>query len=522
MRSFFTKLDLLGAQPCLYISSQPRYQSIFGFFLTTVIFSLILASGLYFFIVFVNGDEVYLIYSKDTKAFDPYVDMTNRILFYQVADYEGVLVDPRLVITVPTLWYIDNEKSDVEVLEEVNCSSENLYNKEEKTLINFDISNYKCLKRKGDKKLELSITHSPFTNTYMNLYITMCQNTTENGNHCYPKSVIEEKINDLNLYLNFYLESTSLDHHNQKKPMSTSFFADQVSVSPDFIYCYFYDWRSLFYESDEGIMFPSIKTINGFEVDSTTKRNELYPKGAEFWAPDSLSIFQFGMNAGFAEKYQRSYPKFQTFLANFGGVCNALMKIGECIAYFTSNQMMFSTILGHLSMIKPKKESVVNNNINTSEIICGNNKFEKNGVTSMQFNSLTNIIISKKQDNKPTMVDSSKERPHINSCDSILGNLLPARQTKKASFMRLFERSFKEKLSCEYIFQIFSAVDCTDMFSKDRTIFNMIHRSSFDDKKKSLVDIKFSKLKRAVKVSTPMNKTECEKSEDISNLAIKH
>lgn len=88
--------------------------------------------------------------------------------------------------------------------------------------------------------------------------------------------------------------------------------------------------------------------------------------------------------------------------------------------------------------------------------------------------------------------------------------------------MRLFERSFKEKLSCEYIFQIFSAVDCTDMFAKDRTIFNMLHRSSFDDKKKSLVDIKFSKLKRVAKVSTPMNKTECEKSEDISNLAIKH
>ena len=130
----------------------------------------------------------------------------------------------------------------------------------------------------------------------------MCKNTTSNGNHCYPKEVIEERLKNLNLYLNFYLESTSIDHYNQKNPISVSFYADQVSISPDFIYAYFYDWRTLYYQSDEGAIFSSIKEIVSFSIDSTIKRNEIYPKGAEFWAENSLSIFQFGIDAGYADQ----------------------------------------------------------------------------------------------------------------------------------------------------------------------------------------------------------------------------
>ena len=136
------------------------------------------------------------------------------------------------------------------------------------------------------------------------------------------------------------------------------------------------------------IVFPSIKTIESFSIDSTTKRNEIYPKGAEFWAPDSLSIFQFGMNAGYAEKYQRSYPKFQTFLANFGGIFNVLIKIGECVAYIASNHLMYSSVLCTLNNIKIKKKSI---NLNTSDAAI-DNKNDKNIMTTSQYNSITNIL----------------------------------------------------------------------------------------------------------------------------------
>ena len=521
MKELFTKLDLLSAQPTLFISSQPRYQSLFGFFVTVLDFAIILGFGLYFFISFINGDEVYLIYSKDTKIFDPKVNLTKRIFFYQVADYTGVLVDPRLVETVPTLWYIDSENTIVEVLEEEQCDlKKNIPGEEYENLINFDISNYKCVSRKGGEDLELSITHSPFSNTYMNLYITMCQNSTKNNNHCYPKETIEEKIKDLNIYLNFYLESTSLDHHNQKNPISATFYADQVSVSPDFVYAYFYDWRTLFYESDEGIVFPSIKTIESFSIDSTTKRNEIYPKGAEFWAPDSLSIFQFGMNAGYAEKYQRSYPKFQTFLANFGGIFNVLIKIGECVAYIASNHLMYSSVLCTLNNIKIKKKSI---NLNTSDSAI-NNKNDKNIMTTSQYNSITNILQKQPDIKLLTRGHTVKEKIiKVNSCDSILANLFPQRKSKKASFIRLVEKNFKEKLSVESIFQIFFALDITEQLSKEKTLSTLLKSDNDIRLKRNITDIQMagvSKTNKIISLTGFGDINDYQKSVDVSGAGI--
>ena len=205
MFNYFEKFDLLSIEPRLYVQGQSRFQNLFGFVVTLINFSIVLGFGLCFFISFLKGKEINLVYTKRTQSFEPKLDLTNKIFFYQVANYDGALVDPRLILTIPTLWYINNEKSEVEILEESNCSMEKNLEEDHKNLLNFDISNYKCISRKNKADINLSITKSPFSSTYLNLYITMCKNTTSNGNHCYPKEVIEERLKNLNLYLNFYL-----------------------------------------------------------------------------------------------------------------------------------------------------------------------------------------------------------------------------------------------------------------------------------------------------------------------------
>lgn len=471
MFKYFENFDLLSIEPRLYVQGQSRYQNLFGFVLTLINFSIVLGFGLYFFIIFIKGKEINLVYSKRTKSFEPQIDLKDKIFFYQVANYDGTLVDPRLVLTIPTLWYINNEKSEVEILEESNCSIANFLEEDHKNLLNFDISNYKCISRKNKTNINLSITRSPFTNTYLNLYITMCKNTTLNGNHCYPKEEIEERLKNLNIYLNFYLESTSIDHYNQKKPISVSFYADQVSISPDFIYAYFYDWRTLYYQTDEGAVFSSIKEIVSFSIDSTTKRNEIYPKGAEFWAENSLSIFQFGMNAGFADQYKRTYPKFQNFLANFCGICNFLVKLSEGVAYLASNKMMYSFAVGTIQKIPQpskgkrlwdlKKPSPTPSRFLTIQK-------ENSRVSISQSCSMANIVII--QPNGKVVSDDTLKKLkkiEVNWSDSLIFNCFPKIKTKKANHLRTVEQTYKNKLSIEYIFSLMSIVENVKSYLKD-------------------------------------------------------
>ena len=153
---------------------------------------------------------------------------------------------------------------------------------------------------------------------------------------------------------------------------------------------------------------------------------------------------------------------------------------------------MYSSVLCTLNNIKIKKKSI---NLNTSDSAI-NNKNEKNVMTTSQYNSITNIL-QKQPDIKLTIGHTIKEKPiKVNSCDSILTNLFPQRKSKKASFIRLVEKNFKEKLSIEYIFQIFFAVDSTEQFSKAKTLSTLLKSDNDIRLKRNITDIsKKNKIK---------------------------
>ena len=102
---------MTGQRPTLYYKSVPRYPSLFGFIMTVLAFALILFCGIYFFISFIKGDELTVIVSKDTKNKEWVMELSDKIFFYQIVNEEGILVDPRLIESRPTLWTINSESS---------------------------------------------------------------------------------------------------------------------------------------------------------------------------------------------------------------------------------------------------------------------------------------------------------------------------------------------------------------------------------------------------------------------------
>ena len=66
----FSSFDVLSPEPCLYINSQHKFISLRGILLSVFLFFCFLAIILYFFIDFLLGSGMTIIYSKEETSED--------------------------------------------------------------------------------------------------------------------------------------------------------------------------------------------------------------------------------------------------------------------------------------------------------------------------------------------------------------------------------------------------------------------------------------------------------------------
>lgn len=342
MKKDLLKLDLISERPFLFYKKHRRYNNIFGVIATTISFLLISINGLICIINFLRREELTIITSTENQEFNPKINLNEKIFFYALTESSGRPVDPRLVEVIPTLWLNDNEKISVEYLIENYCSIKKNYPQQKfQKLLNFDISNYKCLSRTNGENINLENIFEPPINSYINIYIAKCKNRTENNNSCFSEEIIEEKVQNLNIFFNFFAETIRLDHQNNDNPLLPSYMSEQIAIADDFKYVNYYQWKHIIYESDEGFLFPRRVTKSDVGLDFTTKTHLIYPKTKEFFYPNTLSNFQFSVNSSFADKYQRKYQKIQTVIANIGGISNLVLIIMKCITNFFNEGFIF-------------------------------------------------------------------------------------------------------------------------------------------------------------------------------------
>lgn len=361
MKKELLKLDLISEKPYLFFKKHRRYNNIFGVIATTISFLLISINGLICIINFLRRDELTIITSTENQEFNPKMNLNDKIFFYALTESSGRPIDPRLVEVIPTLWLNDNEKTSVEYLIENYCSIDKNYPQDKfKKLLNFDISNYKCLSRANGEDINLENTFEPPKNSYLNIYIARCKNRTENNNSCFSDEVIDEKIQNLNIFFNFFAETIGLDHHNNDNPLISSYVTEQIAIADDFKYVNYYQWKHIIYETDERFLFPRRVKKTDVGLDFSKKTHLIYAKTKEFFYPNTLSNFQFSINSSFADKYQRSYQKFQTVIANIGGISNLVLIIMKCITNFVNEGFIFLQLTegiiayGNRMMSKPQ------------------------------------------------------------------------------------------------------------------------------------------------------------------------
>ena len=149
-------------------------------------------------------------------------------------------------------------------------------------------------------------------------------------------------------------ENSFIDHNNKNDPINKNYLYQFTTNynSLEFSKINF-NFQYVKYESDDGLFFKNNKLFNGISFsDITDYRNidEGYNLKENFLKNNSstIGVIKFTINKSYYDYYKRSYPRFQSLLADVMSVVSLLFEIGRQISYFLIIKNMNIDIIGNL------------------------------------------------------------------------------------------------------------------------------------------------------------------------------
>lgn len=384
---WWEKLDYASIEPKIYMKGRDRYITKFGCIMSILSFLSIMVLSGYFIKIFFEMKEVNVLYFLETKSFEPFMDLNKQPFFFNLRDVNDQPVDPRLASIVPTFWLKTNTSTRVIVLETEACDKSQLLKQPHyQNMFQFDLSPYQCIKS-DLYNLNLTLDMDSGIKTYFNLYITECTNSTENNNFCFSRDKIKLDLSNLNFYFKYFFPSYTIDHYNQTNPLSESFFSYQVRMYYSYFYTYYENIKTVNYTSDDGLVFQDVKNYHINGRDDVHSYYKLSPLETTTFVEKTFSQFQIQILNNQIDQYKRSYPKFQSVLANIGGVMKFILSFAQFIAKFVTSQMkdieLSNAFVFHHSNNNDENEE----NEEKENEDCKNNKIFVQGVKGVNSNS---------------------------------------------------------------------------------------------------------------------------------------
>ena len=170
--------------------------------------------------------------------------------------------------------------------------------------------------------MEGTYLHDKYSFLIFNFY--QCKNTTMNPIKCKSQEEIDYYLNGTFITIEFI--DISLDQSNYSEP-DNPILGEAYSIVNRNIYKEMHIYlKSVLFKSDRGILFTSINEKNFIQLDFLQDMFSLQPR--DMFCSFSLKL------SNRIDVYERKYMKFQTVLANIGGILKAITTIGMVISYF--------------------------------------------------------------------------------------------------------------------------------------------------------------------------------------------
>jgi hypothetical protein len=129
------------------------------------------------------------------------MNLTNKPFLIKLMLIDGSIIDRRIADITVRAYTLKNGSYAIEDLELENCElNKHLNPKYEKMLDNVNIPSYRCFKNNkvntlynfsNFSSLNLTWDYESNTNTYINIFLHTCTNSTNNNYFCYPTDYIK-------------------------------------------------------------------------------------------------------------------------------------------------------------------------------------------------------------------------------------------------------------------------------------------------------------------------------------------
>ena len=333
---FLKEFDFFGKLPEFYFKRKPKQATTIGRILTFIyifIYIILLIYKLYrmsiriditFYDSYSNTDEIPIIHITK-ENFSIFISIYN--------DSNLPFIDESIYYPVA---YFNGEKS--KEIDIVRCDFDKIGSKYKQFFSDKEINNYYCLNN-------IDFILKPYENSiFVELY--PCKNTTENNNHCKPKELIEENLN--NKLLKIFFEDIDITPLNYDNPIKEKLnFLDAVTYNNFGLYLYS-EMQYIRIETstniigfdffsnpkiDEYIKFDNVElfTVPGFNLDDESNNNSVC--GIEFQLNDKTLM----------EK--RYYSSLIDVLGDVGGFMEIINTFFGLICYFSAILFMKEQLL---------------------------------------------------------------------------------------------------------------------------------------------------------------------------------
>ena len=512
--------DFYALKPTLFIKKQDFMRTYLGSFLSLITIIFIFIIFIFIIFCFINDTGLIVLYDKNYKNLNNIdLNLSKNIFFYRINSKNGESVDKRLLRTYPYLTIETSTGTQYELLKEIKCDLDKLVktNQQYKTLLNFDISGFNCVTFQNNSDAILLRSNSPFKNSYINLFVSKCQNNTNlNITDCFNENQINEFIENNSIYINLFLESVEIDHHNYSYPLNKKYYQNSLSISKDFIFSYTYFWRKIeYYTQNSLILFNYLFHNSSFFLDTSIKDKDIYSTNANFYVEKTIGRIQFLITVEYADSYVRKYrtllDSFTILITGFNLITELFRKLNFLL---TKSFYYCSIIEPIITNSRPKtfkknisiKNPIISNHLSmTPSLSCSKAKLNKNKslrnnnpllilnnqTTPLKYipsfhNNLDDIFDPMKMDitNILTDIQTQKIREDIKFLDNIyfFFRKLFHSNNKKQMYLQRLEELLHEELSIDYLFKEFKRIK--NFLNKDYQNFqtdnwNIISKNQF-------------------------------------------
>lgn len=381
-KSIIDLLDHLGTKPKFYFNRNRRYSSIIGAIVSMVLFCAIMVIIIYFFVEYLSGSELNVIYSKEAVSEPISLNLNKKIFMMSLTSNLMKPIDPRIAYLTGMFISYEFEKVIATPIPIENCSLDRHFSERSKELIkSYDVSFFKCIS--PEFNMSLLFDEINLNGGYFYIYITKCKGVTQDNRACFPEEEINQALSNSSYTMSFITENDKISHFNETHPIIPRPLMTNMQISTSIFYDYFFYWKKIEYKSDKGFFYSEWKHYVGWMFDNSNTRSIINTSTDKHYVPNSITSFQMNLDPDNIENYQRIYPKIQTYIASVGGLITVTFRLAELIVMMITTGLYYVDLSD--SLVIDVKRPLVNNPLNVllKSKLCSNNSNAKTETSNM-------------------------------------------------------------------------------------------------------------------------------------------